>query len=348
MTKSGHKKMKNVLLFNTAVGSLNTGDYIINESGKEQLLSLLNGMFVVEYATHLPVSHFYQNNRFSMRIRYTDNSDYKFILGTNLLTYDNFHPWPNWNVNIFNYRPYKGVVLIGVGSAPNAPKINGYTKYLYKKILSRDYIHSTRDEKTKELLESIGVKAINTGCVTLWGLTSEKCRQIPTTKSDRVVFTLTDYARDEVNDQRLVDILKCNYKNIYFWPQGSGDYEYIHRLGVEGIEIISPQLEAYRELLKRGGIDFVGTRLHAGIFAMQHSVRALIIIVDNRARDMQQSYNINAIERGDLDQLELKINSEFITKVQIDEEKIKVWKRQFVTAAAENVLRNGLPEEKTE
>lgn len=325
-----NKEMKNALLFNTAVGSLNMGDYIINESGKEQLSDLLSGMFVVEYSTHLPTSHFYQNNRYSLRTRYTDDSDYKFILGTNLLTYDNLHPWPNWNVNIFNYRPYKDAVLVGVGSAPSTPKINAYTKYLYKKILSHDYIHSTRDERTKELLESIGIKAINTGCVTLWGLTGDKCKQIPTKKSDRVVFTLTDYAQDEEKDQELVATLKHSYEKVYFWPQGSGDYEYVQKLGgVEGIEIISPQLEAYRKLLKSGDIDFVGTRLHAGIFAMQNNVRALIIIVDNRARDMQQSYDINAIERGDINQLESKINSEFVTEIQIDEERIKAWKGQF-------------------
>lgn len=322
--------MKKVTLFNTAVGSLNVGDYIINESGKSALSDIVDGAFIVEYPSHVPVIHSYQSFSKNTHIKYTDSSDYKFVLGTNLLAYSNLRPWPNWNVNIFNYRPYKGLVLAGVGSAPNSKKITTYTKYLYKRILSQEYIHSTRDENTKLLLESIGLKAVNTGCVTLWGLTADKCREIPVKKSNKVVFTLTDYARDEVNDKKLINILKRNYSKVYFWPQGSDDFEYINELGAEGIEVIAPQLEAYRSLLKNGEIDFVGTRLHAGIFAMQHNVRSLILIVDNRARDMQQSYNINAIEREDIDSLESRINSDFVTEVKIDLEKIKKWKSQFV------------------
>lgn len=322
--------MKNILIFNTAVGSMNTGDYIINESGRNALEDITDGALVLESTTHLPASHWYQNNSKSARIRYADKSDYKFIIGTNLLAYNNLHPWPNWNVNIFNTRPYRGAILVGVGSAPNSRRVNGYTKHLYRKILSHNYIHSTRDERTRELLESIGLRAINTGCVTLWALTKEKCAQIPTTKSTRVVFTLTDYARDLEKDQKLINILKRSYDEVFFWPQGSDDFEYIHELEAEGINIITPQLGAYRELLKSGDIDFVGTRLHAGIFAMQNNVRALILIVDNRARDMQKSYNINAIERSDIDQLEEKINSEFTTDVKIDQNKIREWKSQFV------------------
>lgn len=322
--------MKRITLFNTAIGSLNAGDYIINESGRQALDDLTVGdTFVVEYPTHTPVIHAYQSFTKNTHIKYTDSSDYKFLLGTNLLAYNNLRPWPNWNVNIFNHRPYKGVVLAGVGSAPNAPKINAYTKYLYRKVLSHDYVHSTRDEKTKELLEGIGLRAVNTGCVTLWGLTKDKCQQIPVAKSKKVVFTLTDYAQEKEKDQKLIDILTNNYDEVYFWPQGSDDFEYIHEFDTEGIKIVAPQLEVYRELLKKGDIDFVGTRLHAGIFAMQNNVRALILIVDNRARDMQQSYNINAIERDDIDQLESKINSEFATDVRIDTNKINEWKSQF-------------------
>ena len=51
--------MKKVILFNTAIGSLNLGDYIINESGKEQLNDILNSSFVIELPTHVPVIHTY-------------------------------------------------------------------------------------------------------------------------------------------------------------------------------------------------------------------------------------------------------------------------------------------------
>ena len=76
--------------------------------------------------------------------------------------------------------------------------------------------------------------------------------------------------------------------------------------------------------------DYVGTRLHAGIFAMQNHVRSLIIVIDNRARDIKDNYNINAIERVNISKkLEKYINSEFPTVININEKNIKEWKNQF-------------------
>lgn len=321
--------MKKVLLFNTANGSLNLGDQIINESVAKELQFVIDNSFVAEFPTHTPVSHFYQNFKKNTLINFADSCDYKFIAGTNIVAYNNFRPWPNWNVNLFNYRPYTGSVLVGSGSNPNAKKINLYTKKLYKGMLSNKHIHSVRDERTKEALEAIGLKAVNTGCATLWGLNKERCSQIPHEKSRDVIFTLTDYARDAKKDKALIDTLNKNYRNVYFWPQGSDDLDYIQQFKNDKINIIPSNLESYRKLLLAGDIDFVGTRLHAGIFAMQHKVRSIILIVDNRARDMQKTYNINAIERNDINSLEQMIQSKFATDIKIDEEKIKAWKRQF-------------------
>ena len=61
---------------------------------------------------------------------------------------------------------------------------------------------------------------------------------------------------------------------------------------------------------------------------MQHKVRSIILIVDNRAKDMAKTYGINAIERDS--NISKHINSEFETKVQINEQAIKLWKSQFL------------------
>ena len=66
--------------------------------------------------------------------------------------------------------------------------------FLLKILLSKTYLHSVRDEYTKDMLERIGIKnVINTGCPTMWSLTEEHCKQIPIKKSNSVVFTITDY-----------------------------------------------------------------------------------------------------------------------------------------------------------
>lgn len=289
--------MINIIKFNTACGSRNMGDYIINESVDNELKEIYKGNFIVNYSTHTPVATWYQCSSKSGVMGYCNSAKLKFIAGTNLLSNNMFRPWPNWNVNIFNYKPYKNAILVGCGLNGKFTKANLYTKLLYKKILSKEYIHSTRDENTKNFLESIGFKAINTGCATLWKLTKEFCKEIPTEKSDKVIFTLTDYCKDIEKDQKLIDILKKSYNKVYFWVQGSRDYDYLNSLkNIENINIIF-SLEEYRNLLENGNIDFVGTRLHAGIYAMQHKVRSIIIVVDNRTRDMRETYNLVSINR---------------------------------------------------
>lgn len=198
------------------------------------------------------------------------------------------------------------------------------------KIFSKKYIHSVRDERTKKILENLGFQAINTGCPTLWSLTPEFCKQIPTDKADNVVFTLTFYDKDPKNDQKLIDILKENYNKVYFWVQGSEDYEYFKTFkNIEQIEIVSPALDSYRKILQQENIEYVGTRLHAGIFAMKNKKRSIILSVDNRAQDMSVTYQLNTILREQIDTLPAMLHSSFQTNVHIDQEKIQQWKDQF-------------------
>ena len=149
-------------------------------------------------------------------------------------------------------------------------------------------------------------------------------------KASRVVFTLTDYSVDRENDQNLINILLENYSEVYFWPQGIRDIKYFESLeNTKGITVLSPSVQDYGKLLSESDIDYVGTRLHAGIYAMQHKVRSLILVVDNRAADMAVTYNINTVSR-DTQNLADIINSDIITDIMINEEGIKEWKSQFL------------------
>jgi len=321
--------MENVLLLDTSVGSLNKGDDIIMRCIRYQLLDVTKDKFTLTLPTHVSPFHWYQVARRSSRVQIYSNAKYKFVGGSNLLTMDMLTHFPQWNINLFNSGPLKGSVLVGVG-AGKGTKINSYTKLLYKKVLSKNLIHSVRDERTKRFLEGMGFKAINTGCATLWSLTPEFCQEIPTMKAKSAVFTLTHHSKDVRNDQLLIDILKKNYEEVYFWIQDADDLKYFNTLkNTENIIIVPPTVDEYERIL-REDVDYIGTRLHGGIYAMRHKKRAIIIAIDERAQGMSETYNINTIHRKNFSDLEKMINSEVKTNVNVDFRKVELWKKQFL------------------
>jgi polysaccharide pyruvyl transferase WcaK-like protein len=321
--------LENVLVLDTSVGSLNKGDDIIMKSVKQHLQQLTQDSYVLTLPTHVSPFNWFQVARKSNRVKVYSEAKYKFVGGTNLLTMDMLTHFPQWNINLLNYTPLKGSILLGVG-AGKGEKINGYTKMLYKKVLSHDFLHSVRDERTKEFIEDLGLKAINTGCATLWSLTPEFCRKIPRCRSDSVVFTLTHHAKDVKKDQLLIDILNRNYKKVHFWIQDKKDLAYFNSFrNIENINIVAPTVESFEDILNTE-VDYIGTRLHGGIFAMQHKSRSIIIAIDERAHGMNQSYNLNIINRNNIHELENMINSEIDTNVNLNFERINNWKKQFL------------------
>lgn len=105
--------------------------------------------------------------------------------------------------------------------------------------------------------------------------------------------------------------------------------EYLKELTrVEGINIIPPNLSAYTDVLEKK-VDYVGTSLHAGIWAMRNKVRSIIICVDQRMDSMASCMLNNCIKRGEIEQLDNKIKSDFETRVEVDWNAINLWKKQF-------------------
>lgn len=322
--------MKRVICFDTSIATSNMGDYIIADSCEKQLSFILKDNFVLRFPTHTPISHWYQDFRKFSGGRYRDFADYKFLFGTNALNSNMFVPTPLWNINLFNNRMAKGVICVGVGMGSSILKANKYTEFLLKKTLNREYAHSTRDEKTAIFLRSMGFKAINTGCATTWNLTESLCEQIPHKKAKKVVFTLTDYMRDPEVDKLLIDILIENYERVYFWVQGIDDCDYLQSLtDNHSIEIIPPSLTCYDKILLED-VDYIGTRLHAGIRAIQKKKRSIIIEVDNRASDMKECISLNTIKRNDVKMnLEKMLNCDIFTSLGVDTDSIAAWKDQF-------------------
>ena len=76
-------------------------------------------------------------------------------------------------------------------------------------------------------------------------------------------------------------------------------------------------------------VDFVGTRLHGGMRALQHKRRTVIIGIDNRALELHRDFNIPVLNQTDISQLPEIIDSNFTTEVKLNTNNIRKFLRQF-------------------
>lgn len=322
--------MKKVMLLNTAIGTSNIGDYIIMECVQKELTPILENSFVYEMPTHTVAFNAFSVWRNSNAVQNYANCDYKFAGGSNLLVKELLTHYPQWNINKWNSKPLAGTILVGVGAGAG-DNVDSYTTKVYRQVLNHDYFHSVRDERSKEYVENVlGLKAINTGCVTMWMLTPEFCKTIPTKKSDTALITLT--ARPELNpiEQKMIDIVQKNYSKVYCWIQGDKDLDYFNKFSnTDNIELIPPTKDAYENILNTVDLDYVGTRLHGSVYAMRHGKRAIIIAIDERAKEINAKNNLNCLMIDEMDKLDDMINSEFETKIVMPFDEIARWKAQF-------------------
>lgn len=319
-----NKSTRVISIFDTTISEYNLGNQIIMDAIKTEL----NSMFGDYFEYRLP----YQQINRSIK-SCIDESEYVFFGGTNSLS-SFMNKYKQWDINLLKASYVKDVIMMGIGWWQYQEKPNLYTRTLLNKVLSHNYAHSVRDSYTKNMLESVGFKTINTGCPTTWGLTEELTRQISgKRKMKSVVITLTDYNKSKEFDLELLKICQNNYSNIYFWPQGVGDLEYILslKLNENNIWVLDSNLESFNEILKNEEVDYVGTRLHAGIRALQFARRSFIVAIDNRAKEIGNDINLKVYERNNLKMLEQDLNNEYKLDLNINWTGIKNWKKQFIT-----------------
>lgn len=315
-----------ITIFNTSIATLNIGDEIIVDGVRKQLEDTFNNTMFFNVPTHEKIG------RHSYKL--INQSDISFVAGTNLLNSRYYIHRPRaWQLSFqdLNFIKDSEIILTGVGWGAYQGNPDYFSKSFYKKALSKKYIHSVRDSYTENKLKSIGIdNVINTGCATMWDLTPDFCSTIPTQKATNVVFTLTDYGKNREFDQYFIDYLESLYNEVYYWPQGSADYDYITQLKKNKVQVINPSLTAFDELLASNkDLEYVGTRLHGGIRALQHKRRTLIIGIDNRALEKKKDFNLNVLDRENIHMLPEIINNKIQTKLHLDFDKINQWKKQF-------------------
>lgn len=312
-------------VWDTSVSTRNVGDNIIMEA----VLSNLHEIFENRQCLRIPTHNYLTLGSYKC----LRESNMSFVGGSNLLS-SNMPFYQQWNVNPLDMFFCENIILMGVGWWQYQNNVNFYTKWLLKRLLKNNYKHSVRDSYTENKLKSIGVSnVINTGCPTMWKLTPEHCASISVTKSDTVIFTLTDYAKDPFADTEILKFLRKNYLRVRVWIQGSKDYSYLKSLNADGLydDIIPPSLGCYDDALKQD-CEYVGTRLHAGIRAIQMKRRSLIIAVDNRGIEKGKDFGLSVIKRADLTSLPNFVHSNRETSVRINKDLIDEWKAQFYAA----------------
>ena len=318
-TRSGEGQ---VVLLDTFLNSDNCGDGIIMENCLLQLDGCVDTGSMAHVATHsFPTEE---------ELALLNASNKKILCGTNILS-GHMRRYGLWKLGP-NIAPYRNTILMGVGFDSKDESFDRYTKQMLKTILATDGLHSVRDSFSEKKLRALGItNVLNTGCPTMWGLTPEYCATIPTAKASKVVCTVTDYSRDSKNDSSMLDTLLDSYETVYLWLQGQDDLEYIRELGYEDrLNLIPGTLADYDAVLAQTDLDYVGTRLHAGIRAISKGHRSLIVSIDNRAECISADTGLPTIRREDISiALQTRLDEENKTTIDMPWENIAKWKGQF-------------------
>lgn len=317
-TRNNIQKPNSVSILDTSLNSDNLGDQIINFYCNN-VFDELKLAPKKRYATH------------TLDRSILDDHNLKIITGTNILnsTMNNGGSWQYPQ----DFTKINNVLLMGVGWGLYDKFPNMYTRCFLKYVLSSNYIHSVRDSYTKKKLMCLGItNVVNTACPTMWKLDKHLCSLIPHNKARNVVSTITDYDFNPQMDFYMLDQLVKSYEQVFVWLQGQNDLKLLKRYrNFEKLKIIDNSFDAYTDFLRSNNdVDYVGTRLHAGIHALNFKKRSIIISIDNRAEEIAKDTNLPVLKREDLMQKLLPmINSGFSTDIKLPTDKISLWKKQF-------------------
>lgn len=247
-------------------------------------------------------------------------SDLCLIGGTNVLASK------GWRLSWFDSIFLTNAICFGVTWGGVSTKLSFRERMLLRRVLDGHQIHSVRDRFTQHLLDRIGVVSVSTSCPTMWKLDSDHCSAIPQEKAKDAVFTLTAYRCQPTADRAMIETLQKHYRTLHFFPQMHGDYAYFHSLNVQGVHIIGQNLHSYDHLLANEELDYVGSRLHGGIRALQYKKRTLVIGIDHRSTEISKDTGFPVLHRTELNKLESWITDSVPTRINLPTENISNWK----------------------
>lgn len=318
--------METISIVDTSICTDNLGDEIIMDA----VNSVVEEIFPNAYVFRVP-SHEALSDRTRRFIR---QSEWCFIGGTNLLS-SNITSKGLWRLDAAGASAYGSTRTVSLGTGWNdyMATATPQTRELLQTALFKDIQHSVRDSYTREHLAQVGRDALSTSCPTTWQLTPEHCSTLPTSRASTAVFTLSAWRHDVEADRAFVDLLRQRYKAVWFFPQMHDDYDYFARFGWTDIKVLPATTQAYTRFLENEDVDFVGTRLHGGIRALQKGRRALILAIDNRAAEIHKDTSLPVLQRTDIAGIAAWLDRDDPIMLQLPEAAIRQWKSQFVGSA---------------
>jgi hypothetical protein len=305
--------------------SANLGDLIIQEAVLRELSSLFFHSKIIQVSTH----SFPTNQHIFSAMR----CPLIFVGGTNLLN-AGMDRYQQWKISPLQMLFLNRAILFGVGWQQYQVRPNFYTRNALRTVLSNKWIHSVRDNYTKEKLLSAGIKnVVNTNCPTMWPLLNLCPEEIPAEKSDNLLMMLTNYRKNPELDLKLLQLATSKYERVFLWPQGKGDKEYISELssGLQStIILLEHSFKDFQGFLRSDfAFDYIGTRLHGGIKCLLARRRSLILEVDNRAKEIAKDTNLPTVDRSDFQKIIRWIETPSRIDVRLNLNEINLWKSQF-------------------
>jgi hypothetical protein len=315
-----------VVVLDVSIGSKNVGDEIIADAVLRVAREVAPTGHIIRLPTHIPLG--------LDGLRVIRKAQLVLVGGSNLLS-SRMLRYRQWKVGYKESLIIDDAILLGVGWWQYQSKPDIYTRNLLKRMLAVDAPQLVRDSYSKKMLDEIGFSNVkNLGCPTLWFIDGDAVRASREVARDRVVTTVTDYKRNPTRDNAMLSALRERYRERFLWLQGSEDYQYARdELDVSGFEILPPSLAAYDALLSDGA-DFVGTRLHAGIRAMQLGQYARIVPVDNRAAEMGRDFDLPLITFANIEEARMRLDERQSVSITLPESDIKEWKQQLTSLLA--------------
>lgn len=316
---------KKVVVFDPAAASFNKGDMIISEAVERELVGLLSDAEIVKISLHQPLGKIHRS--------LLREKCLKIVGGSNAVSAV-MHPilrQSRWHLSPQDYQSVKGFCYMGVGWAGTNLRSNLVGKWFLKHFPSKSPdAHSFRDSETLVRASRFGIKnGVNTGCPTMWCLTPDKMGAVRKSKGSIVVTTLTDNMPDKSADLEMLKFLKDQYEEVYIWFQGINDGDYFKSMNISGIRELPRTLSGYQSFLKENAsrLDYVGSRLHGGVKALQCGVRTIILAVDHRALDISRDVGLLVLPRKELNVLQDLVNTDLQMSVDIDRNAITQWKQ---------------------
>ncbi len=309
----------------------NLGNLVIQQAVHREVRRAFNGWEILRLSTFWTPG---PEERRQLR-----SADLTLAGGTNLLN-SQMNRYRQWVISLRHVPGMRRAILLGVGWWKYEPPPNLFTRFFLKFLLSDSALHSVRDSYTESVLRGIGYRnVVNTACPTMWPLAEARPEQFPMQKGRHALVMLTDYSRNEESDSRLLRLVASRYEKIFVFPQGKFDLPYLQSFHLN-LHIVERDYHALnRFLAEEPSFDYIGTRLHGGIHCLNHRRRALILEVDNRAREIGRDTGLPTVPRNDLESVRNWIDHPTPFQIRLPLANIERWRNELSRLAREAEAR---------